>query len=131
MKRLRLFTSPSFAVIAAAIMTAAGFRHDAAAQGFEVPFSLGRGWTGFEAHCAGCHGPDGGGTDQGPPLVHPYYVPSHHSDGAIVQAILYGAGQHHWRFGDMAPVAGISDADAERITAFIRWLQTEKGLLPE
>ena len=34
----------------------------------------------FDAECAGCHGADGGGAEQGPPLIHPIYNPGHHGD---------------------------------------------------
>lgn len=101
------------------------------AQDLDVPFSLGRGWSDFAQYCAECHGPQGGGTDQGPPLIHQYYVPSHHSDSAVIRAILYGTKQHHWNFGDMAPVDDITEPGAQQITAFVRWLQAEKGLLPD
>lgn len=130
MKRFRPFPALSLATIALGAAAIVAPR-PVAAQDLDVPFSLGRGWSGFEQDCAQCHGPQGGGTEQGPPLIHRYYVPSHHSDSAIVQAILYGTKQHHWNFGDMAPVEGISEAEAEQITAFVRWLQAEKGLLPD
>jgi len=100
-----------------------------AAGGLDVPFSLGRGWSTYESKCTECHGAEGDGTDKGPPLIHQYYVPSHHSDASIMRAILSGAKQHHWNFGDMPPVAGVSEAEAQQTTAFVRWLQAEKGLL--
>lgn len=94
-----------------------------------VPFSLGRGWTAFENNCSTCHGVQGSGSEKGPPLIHPYYVPSHHSDESILRAIMSGTRQHHWGFGDMPPVSGISEPEARQIILYIRWLQMEKGLI--
>ncbi|KAA3620609.1 MAG: cytochrome c [Proteobacteria bacterium] len=100
-----------------------------ASEHLDVPFSLGRGWSTFESKCVECHGAEGGGTEKGPPLIHEYYVPSHHSDAAIERAILHGAKQHHWSFGDMPAIGGISEVEAQQVVAFVRWLQTKKGLL--
>jgi hypothetical protein len=33
----------------------------------------------FQKHCAMCHAPKAGGTEQGPPLIHRLYVPGHHA----------------------------------------------------
>jgi mono/diheme cytochrome c family protein len=59
----------------------------------------------FEANCASCHGPMAGGTDQGPPLVHKWYEPSHHGDAAFMLAARRGVPQHHWRFWQHAAAA--------------------------
>jgi cytochrome c2 len=55
----------------------------------------------FQANCAACHGDDGGGTNQGPPLIHKIYETGHHSDGAFFLALQRGVRQHHRTFCDM------------------------------
>lgn len=83
----------------------------------------------FEANCAKCHGLNAAG--QGgvaPPLIQKIYEPSHHGDAAIARAAKLGAQQHHWPFGDMPPVAGITDAEIAVITAYIRAVQRANGI---
>jgi mono/diheme cytochrome c family protein len=82
----------------------------------------------YNASCAACHGVRAGGSGVGPPLVHDYYKPSHHGDAAFLLAAQRGVAAHHWRFGNMPPVRGVSDADVERITDYVRWLQREMGV---
>ena len=94
----------------------------------DVPFRLSLGSTKFEKFCAECHGTWAGGTDRGPPLLHVYYVKSHHGDSAFYRAIFQGSPQHHWTFGDMKPVEGVTREDAGQIIEYVRWLQAEKGI---
>jgi cytochrome c len=94
----------------------------------EPPAELADGVTLFRTHCAACHGERGAGTEVGPPLVHRIYEPAHHGDAAFQIAVARGVRAHHWRFGDMAPVAGASADDVERIVAYIRWLQRQAGI---
>ncbi|MCF6280812.1 MAG: cytochrome c [Candidatus Polarisedimenticolaceae bacterium] len=94
----------------------------------KVPFKYEAGNKKFQKMCASCHGQWGGGSEQGPPLMHLFYVPSHHSDAAFYNAVLKGVKQHHWTFGDMPPVAGTTSRDVEKIIAFVRWLQRENGI---
>jgi len=75
-----------------------------------------------------CHGDRATGTDNGPPLVHGVYEPGHHADAAFQLAVTRGVRAHHWRFGDMAPVEGVSPAEVDRITGFVRWLQRQAGI---
>jgi len=82
----------------------------------------------FAAHCAACHGTDALGTDQGPPLIHRIYEPSHHSDLAFYRAIALGVHQHHWEFGDMPPVPAVSGEEAAHIIAWIRRQQRSAGI---
>lgn len=93
-----------------------------------MPFRYGLGHEQYLEHCSACHGQSLDGTDKGPPLMHAYYMPSHHSDTAFYRAIQRGTQQHHWGFGDMAPVAGIAENEARGIIEFIRWYQRESGL---
>jgi cytochrome c len=87
-----------------------------------------RGETLFVAHCAACHGDRALGTGVGPPLVHIVYEPRHHSDAAFQIAVAQGVRAHHWRYGDMPPVPGLTPEDVAEITAYIRWLQREAGI---
>lgn len=87
-----------------------------------------QGQTLFIRHCATCHGTEALGTDQGPPLIHRIYEPSHHSDLAFYRAIALGVYQHHWGFGDMPPIPGVDGEDAAHIIAWIRREQRAVGI---
>jgi len=93
-----------------------------------VPFKFGAGMELFRDKCSACHGKWGGGTDQGPPLMHAFYKPSHHDNSSFYRAIRNGVKAHHWKFGNMPPVAGLTPEDAEKVLPFIRWLQQENGI---
>ena len=83
----------------------------------------------FEAKCASCHGPNAAGQNGvAPPLVHKTYEPNHHSDMAFVLAAKNGVRSHHWRFGDMPPIDGVTNADVLMIARYIRELQKENGI---
>lgn len=87
------------------------------------------GKRGFENNCAKCHGDNGAGK-QGvaPPLVHVIYEPNHHADEAIQRAVANGVRSHHWRFGNMPAVKGLTRADVSYIITYIRELQIENGI---
>jgi mono/diheme cytochrome c family protein len=82
----------------------------------------------FNANCAVCHGAQAAGTGKGPPLVHRIYEPNHHGDMAFLLAARNGVRQHHWPFGDMPPVEGVSDADVALIVVYVRELQRAAGI---
>lgn len=82
----------------------------------------------FAANCAVCHGAGARGTQAGPPLIHKYYEPSHHDDNAIRRAVANGVEAHHWDFGNMPPVSGVSGDDVEKIISYIRGLQKANGI---
>jgi mono/diheme cytochrome c family protein len=83
----------------------------------------------FAKTCATCHGADAAGrAGQGPPLVHVIYEPGHHADGAFYLAVAQGVRQHHWTFGNMPAVAGVSSEDISRIVAYVRTLQRANGI---
>lgn len=86
------------------------------------------GKTLFAKQCAACHGADLKGSDKGPPLLHKIYEPSHHSDAAFQLAAKNGARAHHWNFGDMPPVPGLSPDDVAHITAYVRVEQRKVGI---
>ncbi|MCR9139009.1 MAG: cytochrome c [Alphaproteobacteria bacterium] len=83
----------------------------------------------FDENCAACHGNNAAGRDEaGPPLVHIIYEPGHHSDAAFYRAAQYGVRAHHWRFGDMPPVEGITEEEVAKIITYVRTLQRENGI---
>ena len=82
----------------------------------------------FNANCSLCHGVGATGTNQGPPLVDRIYEPGHHPDFSIRNAVAQGVRQHHWVFGDMAPVPGVSDDDVESVVCYIREIQRAGGI---
>lgn len=82
----------------------------------------------FDANCATCHGAGALGTGSGPPLVHRLYVPGHHNDDSIRRAVRNGVPSHHWFFGDMPPIVGVSDEELEQIILYIREQQRAGGI---
>jgi mono/diheme cytochrome c family protein len=82
----------------------------------------------YAAHCMRCHGEAGTGTDHGPPLVHRIYEPGHHPDAAFYRAAASGVRAHHWRFGDMPAIGGVSNAEVTAIIGYVRRLQREAGI---
>lgn len=87
-----------------------------------------RGEALFNQRCAACHGPNATGSPQGPPLVHRIYEPGHHSDLSFVLAVRRGVRAHHWRFGNMPPVPGLSDTDVKEVIRYVRALQRANGI---
>ena len=87
------------------------------------------GERGFNAVCADCHGENARGKmGFGPPLVHKIYEPSHHADMAFQLAVQNGVTAHHWKFGNMPPQEGLTGADVQAITAYVRELQRANGI---
>lgn len=83
----------------------------------------------FTENCATCHGTNAAGQDGiAPPLVHIIYEPSHHGDQAFYLAAKNGVRGHHWPFGNMPPVEGITDQDIAHITFYVRELQRANGI---
>lgn len=83
----------------------------------------------FESICAACHGPGGvGNADAGPPLIHKIYEPSHHGDESFQRAAALGVRAHHWRFGNMPPVEGLTRGDVAMVTEYIREIQRANGI---
>jgi cytochrome c5 len=99
-----------------------------AAEPIEIPFKLAKGQVLYEKYCSSCHGVQLDGSDKGPPLVHPYYKPSHHGDKAFYRAALNGVKQHHWNFGDMPPVAGMTPGKMDSVLPYVRYYQQQKKL---
>lgn len=82
----------------------------------------------YNAKCARCHGDKGVGTVSGPPLVHRIYEPNHHSDLAFHWAVEKGVRAHHWQFGNMPKIEGLSTEDVDAVIQYIRRLQYEAGI---
>ena len=87
------------------------------------------GKTAFEGVCAVCHGINAAGQNGvAPPLVHKIYEPSHHGDAAFWGATQNGVRSHHWNFGDMPPIEGLTRSDVGYIVAYVRELQQANGI---
>ena len=87
------------------------------------------GASAYDAVCSACHGRNAQGQDGvAPPLVHKIYEPSHHGDMAFVLAAQNGVRAHHWKFGNMPAVEGVTRAEVLNIVAYIRALQRENGI---
>ncbi|WP_375255445.1 c-type cytochrome [Yoonia sp.] len=83
----------------------------------------------FEAACSACHGTNAAGQNGiAPPLVHITYEPGHHGDGAFLSAARNGVISHHWEFGNMPAVEGLTDGDVKLIVAYIREMQRANGI---
>jgi mono/diheme cytochrome c family protein len=82
----------------------------------------------FNANCAACHGKQAAGTDHGPPLVHKIYEPNHHGDPAFQRAAANGVKAHHWEFGNMPKIDGVTSEDVDQIVKYVRWLQKQAGI---
>ena len=85
----------------------------------------------FNANCSACHGVNAAGTDQGPTLIDRIYHPNHHSDFSFLSAVGRGVPQHHWGFGDMPPVPGVSPDDAAKIICYVRQVQRANNIFDE
>ncbi|HJT21990.1 MAG TPA: cytochrome c [Nitrospira sp.] len=99
-----------------------------AVGGSSVPPEFQAGEAKFNANCAVCHGKQASGTSQGPPLVHKIYEPNHHGDAAFQRAAANGVRAHHWEFGNMPKIEGVTPSDVDQITLYIRWLQRQAGI---
>ena len=83
----------------------------------------------FRTYCSSCHGANADGRmGMGPPLVHKIYEPSHHGDDAFLLAAMNGVRQHHWDFGNMPPVEGITPQAVAAIVTYVRALQRANGI---
>lgn len=134
MKRMNR-TQPIVAVVMFMALLAACERPEgeAAAQQKLLPpadfvADAGKGERLFRAQCARCHGQGGMGSDQGPPLVHSVYRPAHHADLAFYWAVKNGVHRHHWQFGDMPAIKGLSPEDVANIVAYVRGEQRKHGI---
>ena len=93
-----------------------------------VPDELKAGEAKFNANCSACHGVGGVGTTQGPPFLNKIYEPNHHTDEAFRRAAANGVKAHHWQFGNMPKIEGVTPEDVEQIIKYVRWLQHQAGV---
>lgn len=83
----------------------------------------------FNEKCASCHGQNAAGQDGvAPPLVHRIYEIGHHADPAFYLAAQNGVRAHHWPFGNMPPVEGITREQIAAIVTYVRELQRANGI---
>lgn len=82
----------------------------------------------YQQNCLKCHGNGALGSNQGPPLVHNIYNPTHHADLAFHLAVKNGVRSHHWKFGDMKPIPDLSPEDVEHIVQYVRDIQRKSGI---
>jgi len=126
----RRATAPAALVLLGALAAGCG---QAGSGGLQLPpvgfaADAGQGQRLFSQRCASCHGPDARGPARGPPLLHDYYRPGHHGDVSFYMAVQNGVRQHHWHFGDMAPVPGVSPEQVAHIVAWVRAQQRAAGI---
>ncbi|SFR45247.1 Cytochrome c [Yoonia tamlensis] len=83
----------------------------------------------YDAICAACHGANAAGQDGvAPPLVHVIYEPGHHGDESFQRAAALGVPSHHWPFGDMPALDGVTRGDVAMIVEYVRTLQRANGI---
>ena len=85
----------------------------------------------FGANCIQCHGENAMGTNQGPPLVHEIYEPGHHGNASFVIAVARGVRAHHWDFGNMPAVEGLSIDEIHQVICYVRELQLANDIIDE
>jgi len=95
-----------------------------------MPQEFVKGEAAYHRYCASCHGKAAAGTDHGPSFINRIYEPSHHPDQAFLLAARMGARAHHWNFGDMPKIAGVSEDELKQIIGYVRWLQRQAGIQP-
>jgi mono/diheme cytochrome c family protein len=116
------------AVLAAAVLLVAVACTGDSPVAQEPSVALGAG--AYASSCASCHGGDLRGTGGGPSLLSVVYEPGHHPDESFRSAIRNGVRPHHWNFGPMPRITGLSDAEIESIILFVRAEQAEHGFEP-
>ena len=92
------------------------------------PQDLIKGEALYNTNCSVCHGVGAKGTKQGPPFLDKIYEPNHHADAAFYLAPEMGVRAHHWKFGDMPKIPGVTKDNLTQIIAYIRWLQKQAGI---
>jgi len=105
-------------VLGALLLWLHAFPSVAASPISNTPSALIKGEPLFNSHCAR-------GTAQGPSFLDKIYEPNHHADAAFYRAPELGVRAHHWNFGDMPKVPGVSREDLTQIISYVRWLQKE------
>ena len=127
-KSRQIVSMLSFASVVVSVYGIANAENNTVTSEPNVPFKFSVGVKKYHESCASCHGKWLQGTNSGPPLLHGFYKPSHHNDASFYRAALNGVTAHHWNFGNMPRIEGITTEDMDKIVPFIRWLQQERGL---
>jgi cytochrome c len=84
----------------------------------------------FDIKCASCHAENAVGQHGvAPPLVHKIYEPNHHGDESFQRAVAMGVRAHHWKFGSMPAIEGLTRADVKVIIVYVRELQRHNGIM--
>ena len=79
--------------------------------------------------CVTCHGKNAAGQNEvAPPLVHKIYEPGHHADVSFHRAAKFGVRAHHWPFGNMPPIEGITQKQVSKVIVYVRELQRANGI---
>ena len=74
----------------------------------------------FETSCVWCHGKNVEGVGGvAPLLVHAIYEPVHHWDKSFQRVAAVGVPAHHWPFGHVPAVEGVTRGDIKMVTAYI------------
>ena len=83
----------------------------------------------FEVSCVSCHGENAASIGcVAPPLVHAIYERRLHGDESFQQAAAVGVRAHHWKFGNIPAVEGVTRGNIKMVTAYIRELQHANGI---
>lgn len=89
---------------------------------------IAQGQSRYQAVCARCHGVNLKGSVEGPPLLDAKYAPSHHADLSFYHAVKNGVRQHHWNFGDMPMLTGLTPGQVNDIVVYVRKNQQLAGI---
>lgn len=128
---MRRFSKSQRALAVTALVVAACGGGEAAPPATQIPTEVvAEGESLYAASCAECHGIDLTGTDRGPSHLSVVYEPGHHADAAFLLAVRNGVRPHHWDFGPMPPIEGLTDEEVGAITAYVRSVQAERGFQP-
>lgn len=60
--------------------------------------------------------------------MHDIYNPGHHADEAFFLAARNGVRQHHWPYGNMAPLPRVGETELRAIVQYVRELQAANGI---
>ena len=117
------FVVPVLGILFAGELTSAGSDETP-----EAPVQYAQGKEKFQFFCAECHGQWAEGTEQGPPLLHVYYVEGPSHQPSLLSGDSSGLATTPLGFWRQPPVAGATIEDAQQVTEFVRWLQAERGV---
>ncbi len=99
-----------------------------AAASEKTPSHLIKGEELFHVRCSSCHGEKARGTERGPSFINKIYEPNHHGDASFHLAVRNGVRAHHWKFGNMPKIHGVSQEQVDHIIGYVRWLQKQEGI---